>query len=202
MYEKSKMFVICPICGAQVEMFQHSHYICNKCYWNSLENTVDISYSDPLSAPLSNLFPHKFTIYDHFHPERNITCLSIESFIQSLRVEEPELQKQICENYSGYMAWKLRLSLRDWRSDGLIYWRGITMKRNSKEYTSLITMAYDSLFDRNIVFRELVLPTFKDKILIHSIGCDNPEETLLTEMEYRYQLNRLIERLEKDQSTY
>ena len=192
MYENSKDIITCPVCGRRVEKFQGVHYFCDKCNWDSLENTVDISYSDNQSAPLSNLFPHNFTIYDFLCPNQVIKCQSMESFIQSLRVKDIYLQKKICEDYSGYMAYKMRLSLPDWRKDGFVYWRGNAIKRNSKEYQYFITMAYDCLYEGNDVFRELVIPHFKDKILIHSTGCETQSETILTETEYLFQLKKRL----------
>ena len=119
----------------------------------------------------------------------------MESFLQSLRVKDPKLQKYICENCSGPVVQKLKICLRDWREDGYLYWNGIAIKRDSATYQELITTAYDCLFEGNPIFREYVLPHFKDMHLIHSIGKDSTCETLLTEDEFRYQLNRLIQRL-------
>ena len=93
------------------------------------------------------------------------------------------------------MAYKMRLALNDWRKDGYVYWQGKSILRNSDEYAALITKAYDCLFEQNIIFRT-ILERFKDYHIIHSIGCDDIEETLLTENEYRYQLNRLKSKFE------
>ena len=178
--------IVCPLC-ARYATLHHSdpaHYEC-KCGWDSHDMSLDISYSDNLTAPLSNLFPHKFTI-DGIH------CMSMESFIQSLREKDPDLQKSICEDYSGLMAYKMRLSLRDWRGDKTVYWRGKEIHRFSPEYTELITRAYDALFEQNILFRT-VIERRKRFHLIHSKGHDDPNETLLTEMEYRCQLIRLTD---------
>lgn len=193
MYKTSKAIIPCPICGKMAEKVGRTHYACNSCKWDSSYNTVDISYEDGLSSPLSNLFPHKFCFSTCDTDATN--CLSMESFIQSLKVKDANLQKHICEDYSGYMAWKLKLSLPNWQKDGLVYWNGKPIERDSDEYIALITTAYDCLFEGNAVFRELVLPNFKGKILIHSIGCNYKSETLLTSEELLYQLNRLIARL-------
>lgn len=153
------------------------------------ENEVlDISYQNNESAALSNLFPHKFII-------DGVMCQSMESFIQSLRVEDSKIQKKICEDYSGYMAYKMRLSLEDWRKTGYIFWQGKIILRNSEEYKELITKAYDALYSQNIVFRHC-LSNNKDKILIHSTGCCDTSETLLTEQEYIFQLDRLVKLLD------
>ena len=196
MYENSKLSIICPVCGNIANMFEHTHYVCTKCNWDSLVNTVDISYGDNLSSPLSNLFPHNFTIYNSISPNTCIYCLSMESFLQSLRVSDAKLQKYICENYSGYASYKLRLSLNDWRKDGIVYWQGKPINRFSDDYKLLITEAYNALYEGNDVFRELVLPRFKDCHLIHSFGGQIQAETLLTQDEYLWQLKRLIKRYE------
>lgn len=147
---------------------------------------LDISYKDNSSAPLSNLFPHKFVI-------DGVKCLSMESFIQSLRVEDKNVQVKICEEYTGYMAYKMRLSLPDWRKDGYVYWQGKKILRFSEEYQKLLTKAYDMLFENNVF--SFCLNTHKNKVLFHTIGCYDEEETLLTPCEYINQLERLIEKL-------
>ena len=199
MYDiNTKTSITCPVCGSRATLFQHTHYLCNKCNWDSLENTVDIAYGNPDSSVLSIFFPHKFLFYTRGKLGKfdDTHCLSMESFLQSLRVKDPALQKFICENYSGPMAQKLKVCLRDWRKDGYLYWNGIAIKRDSATYQELITTAYDCLFEGNPIFRECVLPRFKGVHLIHSIGKDYESETLLTESEFRYQLNRLIQRLD------
>ena len=203
MYDiNTKTSIICPVCGSQAKLFHHTHYVCPNCKWDSLENTVDIAFGDPTSSVLSNLFSHKFLFYTKgkLGASDDTHCLSMESFLQSLRVKDPCLQKYICENYSGAMVQKLKVCLRDWREDGYLYWNGVAIKRDSLTYQELITTAYDCLFEGNPIFRELVLPRFKDIHLIHSIGKDCEYETLLTESEFRYQLNRLMQRLDFEES--
>lgn len=181
------MATICPRCGRTVfdEFTDPEHYFwCRSCDWKSTdENTLDISYKDVKTAPLSNLFPHRFEM-------DGVLCLSMESFIQSLRESNFMLQRKICSNYSGMMAYKMRLMLNDWRISQTIFWNNKEIKRDSSDYIALITRAYDNLFNQNILFKEFIKRN-KDKYLIHSIGCHDKEETLLTEEEYRYQLTRL-----------
>ena len=153
---------------------------------NNNQKVLDISYRDNESAPLSNLFAHKFQI-------DGINCISMESFIQSLRVSDEIVQKKICEEYTGYTAYKMRLSLPDWRKEGYVYWRGKKILRESLEYHRLLTKAYDKLFE-NEVFR-YCLNMHKDDILIHSIGCKDVKETLLTPDEYIDQIERLRRKL-------
>ncbi len=199
---KLKPSIICPKCGKIVNLSfgltSKYHYVCPECQWDSLENTVDILYADDETSALSNMFPHEFLLYTRLNPgvADDTHCLSMESFLQSLRIKDPELQKYVCEHCSGPMVHKLKVFFGDWREDGYLYWNGVAIKRDSQAYIDLITTAYDCLFEGNPVFRECVLPSFKGKYLIHSIGKDNPAETLLTESEFRYQLNRLMQRLD------
>lgn len=160
-----------------------------RCSFCGYDNKIlDISYKDPNSASLSNLFPHKFVI-------DGVTCQSMESFIQSLRVREEFIQREICENYSGYMGYKMRLSLPDWRKKGYVYWKGKSILRDSEDYNQLVTKAYEQLFYQNLVFRYCLI-NHKDDVLFHTIGCTDKKETLLTQDEYISQLNKLIELLE------
>ncbi len=180
-----KAKLICPNCG-EIAFYnvEKEGYYCDSCKWNSnSSDTADISYKSYETGALSNLFPYKFEI-------DGVQCASMESFIQSLREENPDIQAKICSDCAGPHAYKLRVCLNDWRTDGFVYWRGKKIKRISEDYTALITRAYDALFEQNILFRR-ALEHFKYHYLIHSIGKDDNTETLLTEEEYRFQLNRL-----------
>ena len=65
---------------------------------NSNFDTVSNSYSDPFSSSLCPLFPHKFLFYTC--EQDKTKCLSMETFLQSLRVKDAALQKYICENFN------------------------------------------------------------------------------------------------------
>lgn len=196
MYEESKQKIICPRCNDIAgKSNYYDYYLCHNCNWTSNDNCVDIAYKDALSAPLSNLFPHEFDFYLENSMKDMVYCLSMESFLQSLKIPDRNLQQSFCENYSGYMAYKMRLTLPDWREKQILYWHGREYERSSEEYTELITMAYDRLFYGNDIFREIVLPKFKGKYLIHSMGNEDTTKTVLTESEYRFQLNRLMDKI-------
>lgn len=198
-----KNSIICPVCGKTARRL-HVHvnplYRCSDCdFLSNDENVVNISSKDPVSAPLSNLFPHKFILYG-FYPSSNIseeqiTIPSMESFLQGLKIKDADLQNIFMTSYSGMNACRMSATLDGWKETGTLWFNGVPYDRYSDEYTDLITRAYDALFETNRVFREIVLPKFKDKILIHTIGKDNRSDTVLTEEEFRYQLNRLIKRL-------
>ena len=198
-----KDFIVCPVCG-NVARRLHVHviplYRCHECnFISNAENCVNISFKDPVSAPLSNLYPHKFMLYG-FYPSSNIseeqiTIPSMESFLQGLKIKDANLQNIFMTSYSGMNACKMSATLNDWKETGTLWFNGVPYDRYSDEYADLITRAYDALFETNPVFREIVLPKFKDKILIHTIGKDDRSDTVLTEEEFRYQLNRLMKRL-------
>lgn len=192
--------IICPACGKLAKLHLNE-YLCKYCNWSSSDsNTIDISYKSEISSTLSNLYPHKFTMPSRFTSEyisedSLITCLSMESFLQSLKIPNAKAQKFFCENYSGIVAWKAKLTLPDWRKDQILYWQGKKIQRQSEDYNTLLNCAYNKLFKENIFFKEVVLPHFKNYYLIHSTGCDDPKETVLTEQEYIGQLKRLMSKI-------
>ncbi len=198
-----KNSIICPVCGKtakRLPIYVNPLYRCDECgFLSSDENVVNISYGDPRSASLSNLYPHEFILYGLYPTtnlsEKQITCPSMESFLQGLKIQDKDLQNIFMRNYSGMAAYKMSAILNDWKDSQTLWFNGIPYNRYSDEYTELITKAYDALFETNVIFREIVLPKFKDKILIHTTGKDSESDTILTEAEFRYQLNRLMKRL-------
>jgi hypothetical protein len=72
---------------------------------------------------------------------------------------------------------------RDWRLTQTLFWNGIELKRNSKEYANLITRAYIELFSQCVEAREALLATGSE-ILTHNIGKINKNETVLTRTEF------------------
>ena len=198
-----KNTIICPICGKQAKRLPihvNPLYRCDECgFLSNNANVVNISYKDNVSAPLSNLYPHEFKLYGFYDTselsEKAITCPSMESFLQCLKIQDRDLQNIFMRNYSGMEACKMSATLDGWKKNQTLWFNGKPYRRYSEEYTDLITRAYDALFETNDIFREIVLPKFKSKILIHTIGKDDRSDTVLTEAEFRYQLNRLMKRL-------
>jgi len=205
MFEQ-KDYIICPICGKRaprVSPFPTVIYRCDECDFISTDSScVDVSYKDMFSAPLSNLYPHHFHIaypapacrgYD---PYTIIHIHSMESFLQSLKIKDIDLQINFMTNYVGMDAKKMGMVLDGWKENQLLYFAGRKYERESQEYTDLITRAYDALFKTNHIFREIVLPKFKGYNIIHTIESDSRCDTVLTEAEFRYQISRLISKLE------
>ena len=136
------------------------------------------------AASLSNFAPHPFII-------DNIECNSMEGFLQSLKFKDTEMQKYVC-TLVGKKA-KFKEKNKKWFKEQLLYWKGQEIKRDSDEYTNLITKAYDCLFE-NDGFKK-ALKASKGCTLTHSIGKSKKSETVLTTSEFIGQLNRLRNKL-------
>ena len=126
------------------------------------------------SGDLSNLFPHAFVFDD-------VECASMEGFLQSLKVSNVDLQKQICFKW-GIEAKKFGSKIEWWKEQTL-YWKGVPYKRDSQEYQTLLNTAYTELAKQNNDFRKALLDTGSE-LLTHDIGKKNIQETILTEHEF------------------
>lgn len=138
------------------------------------------------SSALSNFAPHPFVI-------EGIECNSMEGFLQSLKFENPEMQKEVCK-LVGKQA-KFKGKKKKWWRTQTLFWKGKAIKRDSEEYQELLTKAYDCLY-RNEGFKKALSAT-KGCSLTHSMGKNKISETVLTEREFIRQLNRLRSKLEE-----
>lgn len=151
------------------------------------EKIMDIGSGNTYpSNALSNFAPHPFVI-------EGIECNSMEGFLQSLKFENPEMQKEVCK-LVGKQA-KFKGKKKKWWRTQTLFWKGKSIKRDSEEYQELITKAYDCLYT-NEGFRRALSAT-KGCSLTHSIGKNKISETVLTEREFIKQLNRLRYKLEE-----
>ncbi len=181
-----ELMLYCPKCGEKLiknttALYACSNYLCN--YRLNEENTIDIGYkSKGLAKALSNLCPYPF-IFD------GIYCESMESFIQSLKVQDPNVQKDICGK-SSVFCYGIREMHDDWRITQTVHWRGNKIDRHSDEYIVLLRRAYQRLYSESPTFK-YALEKSKGYNLIHSIGCTDDTQTLLTPNEYIYFLNEL-----------
>ena len=197
-----KFTITCPQCNNLIhsrDTLSPLSFKCDNCHFDSTDRSccVDVSYKDELSSALSNLYPHSFKLmYTHPNFTSAIKICSMESFLQGLKIKDPHIQYIFMTTYSGMDAKRMSDVLDGWKKDQLLYFSGKEYKRNSADYDELITKAYDALFETNVVFREVVLPRFKDYYIIHSIGSNDKSETVLTEAEFRYQITRLLKRLD------
>jgi 5'(3')-deoxyribonucleotidase len=70
-----------------------------------------------------------------------------------------------------------------WQTDQIVWWKGSSINRQSKEFQNLIRRAYQAMFEQNERFRIALMSTRGIK-LYHSQGEQNPYKTILTESEF------------------
>lgn len=126
----------------------------------------------PASA-LSNFSPHPFII-------DGIQCNSMEGFLQSLKFSNPEMQKHVC-TLVGRQA-KFKGKKKKWWKTQTLWWQGNEINRHSQEYQDLLDKAYNALL-QNEGFRNALKATGNAN-LTHSMGKNNPSQTILTEREF------------------
>lgn len=145
---------------------------------------MEIGSGNKYSAnSLSNFTPHFFEI-------DGVQCNSMEGFLQSLKFESVEMQEKVCK-LIGYAA-KKKGRRKNWQQAQTIYWKGVSIKRESKEYQNLLDRAYMELYNKNPKFRN-ALKAAKNTTLTHSIGKSNEKETVLTKSEFCSRLTKLRE---------
>lgn len=147
-----------------------------------MTNSLDIKAKAPFPAgALSNLAAHEFII-------DGIVCASMESFLQGLKVAVAAEQATFCA-LAGAEA-RGRGQRYDWKTTGTLWWLGNGIDRLSADYQSLLDRAYDALFEQSKKFRDALAATGV-ATLCHSLGKDDPTETILTTEEFISRLVRL-----------
>lgn len=97
------------------------------------------------ASSLSNFAPHKFIIDD-------VKCASMEGFLQSLKFQNPDMQRYVC-SLVGKAA-KFKGKNKKWQKTGNLYWQGKVIKRNC--------ICEDSKFiNANFLYAKLINSTFK-----------------------------------------
>lgn len=151
------------------------------------ENKLDIVYGNPWPANLlSNMWPHEFEIGG-----LSYTCM--EAFIQSLKFQNEEDARRISKLYN-FEARKEGQKGNGWKKDQILYWNGIELERESQNYNDIVYCAFEHLYDQNFLFR-LGLKLTGTVGFDHSVGLDDPKNTVLTRQEFADFLYRLREKL-------
>lgn len=122
---------------------------------------------------LSNFYPNAFEI-------DGVRCRSMESFLQSLKYKNLRRQTAVC-SLDGKIA-KRNAQAKKWHKKQTLWWRGKRYKRGGEAYQELLKRAYLELA-KNTVFCKALADTGKEA-LVHSIGKQQPQETILTEKEF------------------
>ncbi len=133
------------------------------------------------AGALSNFTPRRFTV-------RGVECHSMEGFLQSLKFQNPAMQREVCK-LTGLAA-KRKGARKHWQERQTLWWQGEEIKRESQEYQDLLDDAFSSLFVYNEKAKACLLST-GDAVLTHTMGRSNPKETVLTEREFCGRLMRL-----------
>lgn len=137
-------------------------------------NTLDIRSNGLYpSNVLSNLCSNGFR-FD------GMVCGSMEGFLQSLKHQDRDKQRQICSMKGGNAR---KHSVTSWQTDQIVWWKGQAYDRQSEEYQKLIRRAYQAMFDQSERFRAALMQT-RGITLIHSSGEKSPYKTILTEQEF------------------
>ncbi len=138
------------------------------------------------AGELTNFFAYTFEV-------DGVKCASMEGFLQSLKTDDPSIQEEICQ-LVGIEAknWGDEHGFV-WKETQILYWQGHKYDRQGVEYQKLLDRAYDELA-KNEEFRKALLATGKET-LTHSIGNQDPFETILTEEEFCSRLIKLRDKL-------
>lgn len=135
------------------------------------------------AGALSNFTANKF-IFD------GVECESMEGLLQSFKFENINSQMITCSLVGFKAKMKGKNRNKRWKSMQTLWWNGVSYKRDSKEYQTLLDRAYMALFNQSEKFRKC-LKDAGNAIFTHSIGHNNEKETVLTEREFCSRLQRL-----------
>ena len=150
------------------------------------ENKLDIGFGESWPANLlSNMYPHKLTYDGTVYP-------SMESFLQSLKFQRIEDSYRISQMVN-FEARKEGQKGHGWKKNQELFWNGECFPRQGEIYNELIADAYSELYEQNKLFR-LGLDLTLHYELDHTIGNDDPTQTILTRKEFVSFLDDLRER--------
>lgn len=150
---------------------------------------IDIMGKSPGPAgALSNFRSYPF-VFD------GVECAGVEGPLQSFKFQDPEVQREVCR-LSGPKAKAKGQERNDsWKSVQKLWWHEIEYDRHSPQYQELLDRLFDALLE-NADFQAALLSSGNEE-LMHSIGCSDPYDTVLTEQEF---CSRLMIRRERLQS--
>lgn len=104
--------------------------------YNPEMNTLDIRSNGLYpSNVLSNLCSNGFR-FD------GMVCGSMEGFLQSLKRQDLDKQRQICSMKGGNAR---KMSVTSWQTDQIVWWKGHAIDRQGKEFQLLIRLTYQAI---------------------------------------------------------
>ena len=156
------------------------------------ESFINTSYASKTSIArvLSNLYPHRFKF-------RGKWVSSIEGVLQGIKYKDKKMQNAVLK-YSGLDAYHTRgCNCQDfWGDEGVLYWQGKVMRRNSQDYQEFLDDLYLAA-SYDPVYKKAILST-SDKYLLHHIGNEDENQTVLTRYEYENRMMALREYLREE----
>lgn len=122
---------------------------------------------------LSNLCGNDFCF-------EGVQCGCMESFLQSLKVKDQQLQRKICECkvHELYLY-----SIPDWNSSLPLWWKGREIERHSTQYVEFLGEAYRAMFLWCKRFRDALMSTAGKQLLYDSEASDT-NQAVLTDQEF------------------
>lgn len=126
------------------------------------------------ACELSNFATHPFML-------DGVYIASMEGFLQAIKFSEKHKQLEICR-LSGLRA-KRAGAKQHWQKTQTLHWDGRSYDRHSSEYMHLLLVAYDEQMQQSTSFMQALADT-GEELLTHSIGSDNPYESVLTRIEF------------------
>lgn len=109
-----------------------------------------------------------------------VVCGSMEGFLQSLKQQDINKQRQIC-SMKGKDAKKQTSA--GWQTDQIVWWKGKAIDRQGGDFAALVRQAYNAMFEQSEGFRTALMATC-GMTLYHTKGESNPYKTILTEQEF------------------
>ena len=156
-------------------------------FYDSDANTLDIRSNGLYpSNVLSNLCSNCFR-FD------GMVCGSMEGFLQSLKYQDRDKQRQVCSMKGGNAR---KRSVNSWQTDQIVWWKGQAYDRQSEDYQKFIRRAYQAMFDQSERFRAALMQT-RGVTLVHTSGESNPYKTILTPQEFCLILTELRDNYDK-----
>ncbi|MBQ7798318.1 MAG: hypothetical protein IJ371_04270 [Clostridia bacterium] len=144
---------------------------------------IGYNFKNSNSRILSNLYPMEFKF-------RGKKVKSIEGVLQGIKYRDKHTQNLVLK-YAGLDAYHTRAcnSLDFWGNAGVLYWQGKAIQRKSEEYQIFLDELYLSAL-KNPLYKRALLAS-GNKYLLHHIGREDINETVLTRFEYESRLNTL-----------
>lgn len=134
-------------------------------------------------SALSNFSPHPF-VFD------GVPCASMEGLLQAFKFDKVHIQVEVCKLVGKAAKFRGRDRNKAWQRVQKLWWQGVEMARDGKEYQALLDRAYQAMFDQSESFRKAVMAT-GNAVITHSIGKNKESETVLTERELCSRLMKL-----------